>query len=131
MHRQILDAPQGVWVDHIDGDGLNNRRSNLRLCSATENARNRRPVPNCHSRYKGVSWHKRQKKWAVRIGKPKESIYLGSFDDEMEAGVAYDRKAEELFGEFAYLNFPQLVEFRRYLKRIIYRLPPRRTCADR
>ena len=107
MHRQILEAPKGVWVDHIDGNGLNNRKSNLRLCSATENACNRRPVPNRHSRYKGVSWHKRQKKWAVRIAKRGKGIHLGSFDDEMEAAVAYDRKAEVLFGEFAYLNFPE------------------------
>jgi hypothetical protein len=119
MHRQILDAPEGVWVDHIDGDGLNNRKSNLRLCSAIENARNRRPRPNCRSRYKGISWHKRQKKWAVRIGKRGKGIHLGSFDDQIEAAVAYDRKAEKLFGEFAYLNFPDLLEFRKHLKKCL------------
>ena len=123
MHRQILEAPKGVWVDHIDGNGLNNRKSNLRLCSATENACNRRPVPNCHSRYKGVSWHKRQKKWAVRIAKRGKGIHLGSFDDEIEAAVAYDRKAEVLFGEFAYLNFPDLAtKARRHKEKIGHRL---------
>jgi hypothetical protein len=106
MHRQILHAPKGLLVDHIDGNGLNNRKSNLRLCSPAQNARNKRPAPNCSSRYKGVTWHKYHKKWHVRIFKSGKSTYLGSFDDEIEAAVAYDRKAAELFGEFAYLNFP-------------------------
>ena len=105
MHRGIMRAPKGLIVDHIDGNGLNNRKSNLRLCSATENARNRRPVANCHSRYKGVTWDKNQKKWQVRISDSGKCIYLGRFDNEMEAAIAYDRKAEQLFAEFAYLNF--------------------------
>lgn len=125
MHRQILGAPEGVLVDHIDGDGLNNRKRNLRLCSAMENSRNRRPRLNCRSRYKGISLHKRRNKWEVNIAKARKNTYLGGFDDQIEAAVAYDRKAEVLFGEFAYLNFPQLVEFRRHLKRMIYSLPPR------
>jgi hypothetical protein len=107
MHRQIMNAPEGLLVDHIDGNGLNNQKNNLRLCSSAQNARNRRPTSKPYSKYKGVSWHKRNKKWEVRIAKSGKSTYLGTFEDELEAALAYDRKAEELFGEFAYLNFPQ------------------------
>lgn len=107
MHREIMHAPEGLLVDHKDRNGLNNRKSNLRLCSPAQNAWNRRPAPNCHSKYKGVTWHKHHNKWHVRIFGSGKNYYLGSFDDETEAALAYDRKAEEFFGEFAYLNFPQ------------------------
>jgi len=120
MHRQIMNAPKGRLVDHIDGNGLNNRKSNLRLCSAAQNARNKRPAPNCYSKYKGVTWHKHHKKWYVRICKSGKSTHLGCFDNEIDAALAYDRKAAELFKEYAYLNFPQLVEFRKHVKKIIF-----------
>ena len=106
MHRAILNAPKGLLVDHIDGNGLNNRKSNLRLCTFAQNAHNSRPRRNSSSRYKGVCWHKLKKKWTVSIYKGGKRTYLGYYDDEIEAALAYDRKAEELFGEFAYLNFP-------------------------
>ena len=60
---------------------------------------------NAGSRYKGVCWHKRKKKWCVSICKSGKRAYLGPFDNETEAALAYDQKAKELFGEFAYLNF--------------------------
>jgi hypothetical protein len=106
MHREIMKAPEGVQVDHIDRGGLKNRRSNLRLCTHAENVHNSRPMRNATSKYKGVCWHKRKKKWCVSISKSGKRTYLGNFDDEVEATRAYDQKAEELFGEFAYLNFP-------------------------
>jgi len=105
MHRQIMRAPKGLVVDHIDRNGLNNRKSNLRLCTPAQNARNRGPNRNSSSRYKGVSWKKDCNKWYVRIKYEGRSVYLGRYDDETEAATAYDRKAQELFGEFAYLNF--------------------------
>ncbi len=105
MHRAILNAPKGLLVDHIDGNGLNNRKSNLRLCTFAQNAHNSRPRRNSSSRYKGVCWHKVKKKWTVSIYKGGKRTYLGYYDDEIEAALAYDRKATELFGEFAYLNF--------------------------
>jgi len=108
MHREILKAPKGMVVDHIDGNGLNNRKSNLRLCTASQNARNRRPNRVSSSKYKGVSLHKRDKKWDVQIICNGKRTRIGRFDNEIEAALAYDRKAEELFGEFAYLNFPEL-----------------------
>jgi len=120
MHRMIMGAPKGLLVDHIDYNGLNNRKSNLRLCTRAQNARHRRPVPNCYSRYKGVTWDKRCNKWYASICKSGKGTFLGCFDNQMDAAVAYDRKAERLFGEFAYLNFPQLTEFRRVLRKIIF-----------
>lgn len=105
MHREIINAPEGLLVDHIDGNGLNNRKGNVRLCTYAQNACNRRPNRNTRSKYKGVSFHKRDKKWEAQIMWNGKGIYLGRFDNEIEAAVTYDRKAEELFGEFAYLNF--------------------------
>lgn len=105
MHRMIMQAPKQMVVDHIDGNGLNNRRANLRLCSIPENLRNRRS-PGGTSKYKGVTFHKQRKKWRAVISSNRRHIHLGLFDDEIDAARAYDRKADELFGEFAYLNFP-------------------------
>ncbi len=105
MHRQIMNAPAGLVVDHIDGNGLNNRKSNLRVCTQGQNSLNSRPRRNCSSRYKGVSFYKRDKIWQAQIFYNFRTINIGRFDDEVEAALAYDRKAEELFGEFAYLNF--------------------------
>ncbi len=109
MHREIMNAPKGLLVDHIDGNGLNNRKSNLRLCTYSQNARNKRPSPNCYSRYKGVTWHRYHNKWYASIHKSGRSTFLGCFDDEIEAALAYDKMAGELFGEFAYLNFPEKI----------------------
>ena len=125
MHRLILNAPHGMLVDHIDGNGLNNRKANLRLCTITQNNRNSRPYRNATSKYKGVCWEKACRKWYAKIKPNRKTISLGLFTDQIEAAVAYDRKAEVLFGEFAYLNFPQLVEFRRHVERMIYSAPPR------
>jgi len=105
MHRLIMNAPEGLVVDHIDRNGLNNRKCNLRLCTKAQNVQNSRPRRNRSSKYKGVFWNKLNKKWSASIHKGDKRIYLGGFDDEIEAALAYDRKAAELFGEFAYLNF--------------------------
>jgi hypothetical protein len=107
MHRQILNAPKGKVVDHKDSNGLNNRKSNVRLCTKTQNMRNRRPWLRCSSKYKGVSLDECGNKWRARITFNRKKIHIGNFDDEIEAARAYDRKAKELFGEFAYLNFPE------------------------
>lgn len=125
MHRQIMNPPEGLLVDHIDGNGLNNRKSNLRLCTRTQNARNRRPKRNGSSKFKGVYWHIVYRKWAALIRCNGKQTYLGRFDNEIEAALVYDRKAEELFGEFAYLNFPELAaKAQRNLTRIPPSLPP-------
>ncbi len=105
MHREIMKAPKDKLVDHIDGNGLNNRRCNLRFCTQQQNMQNRRPLLRT-SRFKGVSYCKNTEKFHAEITRSRRKTFIGSFDDEIEAAKAYDRKAIELFGEFAYLNFP-------------------------
>ena len=107
MHRMVVDAAKGLIVDHIDHNGLNNRRSNLRLCTRKQNNYNTRPRKGCTSKYKGVSFSKEKNRFRVFINYNKKQYYIGVFKDEIEAAKAYDKKARELFGEFAYLNFPQ------------------------
>lgn len=107
MHREIMNAPDGMVVDHIDGNGLNNSKSNLRICTQAQNVYNNRPKLNTSSKYKGVSFNKNEGKWKVTIKCKGEHFHLGWFRDEKKAARAYDKKAAELFGEFAYLNFPK------------------------
>lgn len=103
MHRLILgDAAKGLVVDHINGDGLDNRRANLRLCTQGENARNVSARPGT-SKFKGVS--RRDGKWRARIMVNRREISLGRFDSEVEAACAYDAAAVRHFGSFAKLNF--------------------------
>jgi hypothetical protein len=111
MHRLLTNAPRGMVVDHIDGNGLNNRRSNLRVCTQRQNLYNSRPKGKS-SRFKGVCWDKNRRQWIVLISNGERSIHVGRFDDEVEAARAYDRKAFELFGEYAWLNFPEELERR-------------------
>jgi len=110
MHRLITNAPADLIVDHIDHDGLNNRRSNLRLCTPAQNARNAAPNKGTTSKYKGVHKSKGAKKWGATIQYNKKIYHLGTFENEIDAAKAYDAKAPELFGEFAHLNFPVFVE---------------------
>jgi len=107
MHRAIMQPPKGMVVDHIDGNGLDQRRANLRVGTQRRNSHNRRPSRWTSSRFKGVYFCKATRKWVATIGYEGKAIYLGSFDDEAEAARAYDRKARELFGAYAYLNFPE------------------------
>lgn len=104
MHRMIMRPRKGQIVDHIDGNGLNNRRCNLRICTSRQNQANRGPCGGS-SRFVGVFRNK--DKWQAGIGYRGKSYYIGLFDDEVEAAKARDRKAYELHGEFAYLNFPE------------------------
>lgn len=108
MHRLIMSTPNGMEVDHINGNTLDNRKSNLRNCSHAENIRNREVSKRNKSGYKGVSVSSSGKWWArIRIdGAPQ--LYLGTFTTPEDAARAYDKKALELFGEFAKLNFPPM-----------------------
>jgi hypothetical protein len=105
LHRFLLDPPKGMVVDHIDRDGLNNRRSNLRVCTQHQNMLNSGPRGKS-SRFKGVCWDRFRRRWVVHVCFNGKNLFLGAFTDEAEAARAYDRKACELFGEYAYLNFP-------------------------
>ena len=107
MHREIMKTPKHLVCDHINRDGLDNRKKNLRNCTAMENLLNRGPYKNSLSKYKGVSWKNKKKKWEVAITKADCCKYLGSFESEIEAAKAHDAAAKILHGEFAYLNFPE------------------------
>ena len=107
MHRQVMRALTGEIIDHRNGKGLDNQRDNLRVASSSQNSANKRMLEKGRkSKYKGVSWHKQHGKWYAGICHNYKQIFLGLHDDEVEAAKAYDRKAIELFGEFAKLNFP-------------------------
>lgn len=93
------------WIDHINGNKDNNHINNLRWCTASENNQNRANFKNKKSKYKGVSPIKN--KWQVNICCNRCLIKIGCFENEDEAGRAYDAKAKELFGSFARLNFSE------------------------
>lgn len=107
MHRLILRlTDRKIKGDHEDLDGLNNQKTNLRPCTQSQNLMNRGAPRNSVSGIKGVYWCKKRNNWRAKVKKDQKSYYLGRFNCKDEAGKAYDRKAKELFGEFATLNFP-------------------------
>lgn len=105
MHRQIMSCPQEMEIDHQDHNQLNNRKSNLRICTRAENQRNRNKQKNNTSGFKRVYRRKDCKKWRANIGFNGQQIHLGDFNSAIEAAKIYDKKAKELFGEFAKTNF--------------------------
>ena len=108
MHQEILEVPKGMVVDHINNDGMDNRSANLRAATIGQNSRNRKK--SCRSftsKYKGVSWHKKSRKWEASITFELKSIYLGIYKNEFDAAKAYDEAAKKYHKEFAALNFPE------------------------
>jgi len=107
MHRMILRLAKSTpSIDHINHNGLDNRRENLRICSQKDNLGNRRKTLSpTSSQYKGVSWFSRSGRWCARIGpNSKSGSFIGYFDDEADAARAYNEAARKRWGEFALLN---------------------------
>jgi len=100
LHRFIVSCPAGMQVDHINGNVLDNRRSNLRICDHAENMRNRRISKNNTSGYKGVSWEKKKRKWGASIKVNRKTIHLGWFNDLEKAYEAYVAASQKYHGEF-------------------------------
>ena len=105
MHRLILGlVARDEQVDHRDRNGINNQRANLRICTRSQNNQNGRKRKGSHSQYKGVYWHRRNRRWCAQIGINGRIIYLGSFHSEREAALAYNEAALKCFREFARPN---------------------------
>ncbi len=106
MHRFLLNPPKNMQIDHKNHNGLDNRRCNIRICTHAQNIQNqRRKRGSKTSKYKGVFWNKKESYWYVQIKQNGKKLNLGSFHNEIDAAKTYDKKAKELFGEFANTNF--------------------------
>ena len=104
MHKIVMGSKAGYIVDHIDRNGLNNQKSNLRFSTASHNAMNSRKHPNCSSKFKGVYWCPSHGTWMSYIVANKKKHYVGSFKSELEAARAWNNAAKKFHGQFAYLN---------------------------
>lgn len=104
IHRVIMGPQKGKYVDHINGDKLDNRRENLRVCSPAESICNRQLGKNNKSGFKGVSFNLKVGKWQAFIQVSRKNKYLGLFENPKEAAKAYNKAATDYHGEFAYLN---------------------------
>ena len=104
MHREILQAPEGFEVDHINGNCLDNRKTNLRIVTHRRNMHNMASHKDSSSKFRGVYWNKKEQKWAAQICLDGKRRHIGLFVSEFEAAKAYNREAIRLFGEYARLN---------------------------
>lgn len=104
LHRAILSPPRSSDIDHINGDRLDNRRANLRLCSRAENCRNRKPRSGSTTGMKGVYLHKPSGRYQASIRVNGKNLSQGMYDSITEAAKAYNKAARKYFGDFAYIN---------------------------
>lgn len=102
MARYLMKCPPHLFVDHIDGNPLNNTKRNLRICTKAQNCQNRKKRNSSPYKYKGAYFY--DGKWVSSIGYKNKSIFIGRFNNDIDAAIAYNKKAIELFGEFAKLN---------------------------
>jgi hypothetical protein len=106
MHREVIEIPQGMVVDHINRNGVDNRKRNLRAATYSQNNFNKgKRNVKCRSKYTGVSWQKPLEKWRASITFSGKWMHLGYFEQEVEAAKAYDEAARKYHGTFAALNF--------------------------
>jgi hypothetical protein len=111
MHREVMNPPKGLLVDHRKGNTLDNRIDNLRTATRSENVYNRQKTKSkTSSRFIGVHLQKRRNKWIAQISYRRIRIYLGTFVNEIDAARVYDEAAKKYHGEFAQLNFPKEIE---------------------
>jgi len=110
MHREIMNAPPHLLVDHKNNNTLDNRSGNLRLATQSQNGQNKAKKKGASSRYFGVCFDKERGKWLARIKGDGKYLNLGRFDDEIDAAKAHDEAARKYHGEFAKLNFPKEIE---------------------
>jgi hypothetical protein len=106
LHRFIMQEFRKLHIDHINNDGLDCRKSNLRVATASQNGMNRGPSIDNLSGFKGVGWNGKSKRWEARLFTGNRNLFLGSFSCAEDAARAYDKKARIVHGEFAYFNFP-------------------------
>lgn len=106
LHRFLTNPGPGQVVDHKDGNGLNCSKSNLRLCSQSENLYNKKKKSGTSSKWKGVYWYKRNGKWKAQITRDGRITHLGYFDNEADAATVYNFYAFLYYGEFAVFNLP-------------------------
>ena len=104
LHRFIMSTPKGLHTDHINGNKLDNRKCNLRICTPSQNQMNSRKNITKSSKYKGVSWFKRDSCWRAYISTKGKQFHLGYFKSEKNAAKAYNKKARKLFGIYSFLN---------------------------
>jgi len=106
LHRVILNTPKGLFTDHINGNKLDNRRQNLRIVTKSQNGQNKKKTNIVtSSKFKGVTWFKRDRIWRAGIKVNKKFYHIGYFKNERHAAMAYDMWAKDLFGKFAKFNF--------------------------
>lgn len=104
LHRLIMDCPKNMEVDHINGNELDCRKNNMRICTHAENSRNIKLRTDNTSGYKGVSWYKNYDKWLVRVFLNNKKIHIGYFENKNEAVTAYNEAAIKYHGRFARIN---------------------------
>ena len=104
MHVAIMGKTGGLEIDHVNGNGLDNRRDNLQFVTHAQNLQNKAPDKNTSSVYKGVSWNKRIKRWTSQIMIDKKLRHLGRYENEQAAALAYNNAAIKHFGQYARLN---------------------------
>ena len=107
MHRVVNKTPEGMDTCHLDNDGLNNQKHNLRTGTTCDNLQMAAGNKNTTSKYKGVHWDRAKEKWVAQIRVKMIPHHLGRFVDEVEAAKAYDKGARTYFGPFCFLNFPE------------------------